>query len=934
MDYITKLDAEELNDLCQHIMTANVIRKFFQQKPRLFGKIFHGRAKKLTDDHAFKLLVSNVSMVEIENFVNLWIQRTLDDTNNHINALIGEGADFHTAILKAMHEDIFFHDIPALFIKLAYPEFAEEYLSLLEASCKLLETQDTDFGNDSIHDSKSPTTDIGEFASEIQTEETSVFEIDAEKYKNQAMSLQARIDELETNLAESQQKLTEASAVAERYKRTADDLNTQLMLQEREDADLKSRIETAENALTRYHCLEDRGDFSEPLDESHYPYLSLCVVSGQKQKNGTGLVLERLADVVDGMIQRQYDETSPFWTLYDNNRSDIPPRFFGIWAWTLKYNPKSKRENYIDSYYYDSPIEIIRMRDCITLKDLIQRLTAGVSVNISCGKILFAIQKKIGCLEGLLCRENELSISENGVKLSDSVADLPLYVFQESDILQIGTKHYYKSIVAGLPRERVQVWDPLLIVRRLLLARLRWSALKNMGASKREWQKLRSYLDELPIEDFYQEIAKNCACDESRAKQYAAEFVRRAQSYLEGTDVESRLLEELVYNRPDLMSRCKELLRADWEADTHEEIAKKNEELEKLSFALSEAHREADALSSERDCLFAEITQYTAEREEQEKLAADVETEVRLRIEKARRHAAQFIASQAFSAPLYLQQVQTADTKTGNPICYRPGMFLPSDNLEDGDQEDFLSILKENLYEAGVSNIFSSDLGAYLYGAFLGRVPLLLCGPNGRDIADAFSAARFGRTAGYVDCASAANLDLAQTIEQADDPVVVLQRPLQPAFLSQLPAVLSLREKMVFGVEPLAEELLLEPRGMYNYLFPFLTEFVIDHPASSEYCGMDQTAAFQEQTPQRERVHLNKSLRITSLANDRLKQLLCGYRALAEHQQPDPDTEAVFSLFPYAYATNQALELLDQNGFGKISPDMEKEFRACLGEME
>ena len=185
------------------------------------------------------------------------------------------------------------------------------------------------------------------------TSETEQISQQSEEYK----LLQLKVDQLQSDLKDKQDQLAEANARALQKEKTSSDLNSQLFWLERELEDMKSRAEDTEKALEQYQRLEERGDYADSTDDADYPYLSLCIVTGSKA-NGSGLELERLRDVADGMIQNRYDEAAPqkLWKLYDNKRSDLPIGFIGVWAWTTKYNPFSQLDNYIDSYYYDSPI--------------------------------------------------------------------------------------------------------------------------------------------------------------------------------------------------------------------------------------------------------------------------------------------------------------------------------------------------------------------------------------------------------------------------------------------------------------------------------------------------------------------------------------------------------------------------------------------------
>ena len=118
----------------------------------------------------------------------------------------------------------------------------------------------------------------------------------------------------------------------------------------------------------------------------------------------------------------------------------------------------------------------------------------------------------------------------------------------------------------------------------------------------------------------------------------------------------------------------------------------------------------------------------------------------------------------------------------------------------------------------------------YMRAAFDNKTPLLLAGPKAREIVDAFSVALTGKTAAVFDCAAVNSLDDLKMLEASDDLIVALINPLAPNFIAYIPEIVSIKNIYVAALHPFAEDLKLEPRGLYNYFLPVFTELLIDAP--------------------------------------------------------------------------------------------------------
>ena len=174
----------------------------------------------------------------------------------------------------------------------------------------------------------------------------------------------------------------------------------------------------------------------------------------------------------------------------------------------------------------------------------------------------------------------------------------------------------------------------------------------------------------------------------------------------------------------------------------------------------------------------------SASIESKEKLASDVETSVAERISKAQADVAEFIASMAFVYP-NLQMQPNADIKESKSetsevielqvpntekISYYPGTKLNSEDLEESkDWRSTLDIMSLELEDAGIDPNYTRSMAAYLYASYRAGVPVFLIGPNGKEIANAFCGALFGKKAGVLECINSYSVKTVEECLLSDD---------------------------------------------------------------------------------------------------------------------------------------------------------------------
>ena len=139
--------------------------------------------------------------------------------------------------------------------------------------------------------------------------------------------------------------------------------------------------------------------------------------------------------------------------------------------------------------------------------------------------------------------------------------------------------------------------------------------------------------------------------------------------------------------------------------------------------------------------------------------------------------------------------------------------------------------------------------------------------------------------------------------------------------------------KLLIVAHPFAEDLLIEPRSLYNYVLPVLTELVVDKPAARGFKGGYMCEGFQHyasEEPER-KLPFKSQFMLSPLVSHRLRQVRTDMRTLLHGN--NSKTDLLFDLFPYAYVTGRAANLWGEMQSALSREDREL-VRVFLGESE
>lgn len=440
MNYIELLTQEEKVNLCG-IMGGRDFKELFKHNEREFQKIRKGfRAKSLTEELALSIAIANVDKPFIASWVNARVQIWLDEIQENITKLEGEGSAHDIALATTMLDFFFSHDVD-LYLKLAGITMDEVSRTELRTTMERIESDRAKEEKDAdrvkaLEEEKQrllgQIEDCHQSASLLKTE-----------YEQRIQEIEQDKKDLESSLAAAQEKISE--------------LQTSLTVAKSDES----------SHLSQY----DDTDISSLPPVGSEETISLCNVisdySGQKW-------LIRFADLSHNghyhMFHRN-EELPPYFSNRDKIFYKDGPStdgFYGIWSWSAIPNEKDPSKDYIISKYNVNldAIEIATIPEASSLEELIHLLKDGFVYQPHSRRIMFSLYASKGQYMGILCSIKELNVTNGKVSFAEDCIEVPVYEFNSDNILRLENGlSFYRNAFAGLPNKLYQLKSPLDIVK-------------------------------------------------------------------------------------------------------------------------------------------------------------------------------------------------------------------------------------------------------------------------------------------------------------------------------------------------------------------------------------------------------------------------------------------------------------------------------------
>ena len=650
-------------------------------------------------------------------------------------------------------------------------------------------------------------------------------------------------------------------------------------------------------------------------------------------------------------IFRKSEDVPPYFTNRDKIfYKDGPSNdgFYGIWTWSATPNEKDPSKDYILSRYNMDldAIEVVTISEASNLDNLINLLKNGIEYQPHSHRVMFAFYASKGQYMGILCNTQELNTVNGKTAFAEDCIEVPVYEFTGGNILRLDNGlSFYRNAFAGLPSKLYQLKSPLDIVKNIVFSSISWGTYKTRGLTRAEYRTFKDFLGSIPVDDITCKIETACRCSNSAAKELLDEFLNVVWKYVDGDSLEDEIILSAISASTELQERIKALIRTDWEAENKSLLAEAQKKLDSLdaqlksaTVSLIEAQEAFNKTKLEEERLAGVIA-------EKEKLAEDVEVAVAERIQKAREHAADFIANMAFVGG---QPIQVAATETpaavevsSKPVIAPYHTFSAFEDLNDLEAHhswaDVINTAAFELKEAGVAEKYRSSLAAFLCAAYIEKQPIFLVGPNAIDIVQAFSAAVTGHKYGILCCEGGYCNQVITEIGTDGEDIVIINNLLASGWMNRLPEILSQKDIFYVATHPYAEDIQVEPKSLYGFMLPLFTEFFVDEKATGKYYGGYFAEDFKTySTPKGTRKDLRvlSKLKIGSLVRNRINRLVATMHGI--YSATTTDEDFLYAVLPIAYASLEINELTEaiadpQKGIA-ISEGLKRDLQYVLGE--
>lgn len=700
------------------------------------------------------------------------------------------------------------------------------------------------------------------------------------------------------------------------------------------------------------------------MNNREVSFTSLCYIT--EDYDGR-IWLNRLADVENNTLvwPAQSDRQDNYFEnrerLYRNDGpSDIGA--IGIWHWSAIPNKENPAIDYVQSYYaFDLKPTRVVVSTASSMDDLLMQLKEGlVYTKPYFCDTLFCFSISWQKFRGFLCKAEDFDISDRKARLKPSVYALPQYTIHTEDIYNWDDKHlrFLRNLELPEVEEYYSVGNAYEIIKSIVLERATWPLFKEcVGATKADWRRSKVLLEKICEPSLIDVIANSLKCTTEQAKQSLDDFLLHSSAIIDAGDFDVEVLARIALAHEELLSKCEEAVSSKWKEAHADEVQCAEEELvavknkivqeeQAAQTRLSKAEQAISAAEKGRNELLQEISaaqlrldQILSEIERNDALANETVAAIRSKIAEAQTDMAKFIADLS----VFLPQAPTEESHSSHSSSWKyesaPAVLYAEDDIDLAEswQNEFDAIHQNISHALSVDPELGIMLTAYLYSTHINNVPILIAGPGGPELADALSVSIYAKSAGHLIFGTESNLSIADGISDHSDTIVCTQNMFGKGWVDAIPQSFSGLEKHIIWTHPYVEDLLVEPRGLYNYMLPILSEcFIGAIPALDTWPGKREKHFKPYTSAKKEPLRLSafKQLKLSKLLTNQLTLVLSDAKAILESPAKEKDMEILFGLLPLCVLTGRTDILADviENEDG-ISAPVKAEVRRYIEEV-
>lgn len=670
-------------------------------------------------------------------------------------------------------------------------------------------------------------------------------------------------------------------------------------------------------------------------------WISLCKVN--RPDRNQNIWMQRLADAVDGVLVAPiFDETKE--KIFDNRAlifcDDGPkdPGNIGFWEWTERQSESGRWLTDATYIEHQTPIEIITLDKLSSIDEVVETLKTGLYIPayVRCN-ILFAV-KKDSFIEGILCDLSNFNIYPDNdlfITLKNNIYTLPCYELKEHDIFTWKYRKIYKRILLDEPKKRIKVYALTETIKQMLLQRMNWPVFKAQNISKSDWQKFKQFLNELPKDSILERLCEMYDMSLQEARNCVDSFLQTVEKYVHVEDIDSTLIVKMLDNHERLKQTCNEFAYKKWCEEHKAEIENAKEEVAAIrikaeqELAVAKQHfldieKSTTSAKEEYNNILSEITKAQSRLEhlhteiaQYEALGRNALAAVRQKISDAQKDMASFIADLSIFLPqIHGTHEPVKRTATWMYSCAPDNVYSVDDIDQADDWNDEFNSIYQNLSRSlSADSSVDSDLRdfhimltAFLYASHINNVPLLIAGPCGCDIAEILSVSLYANGTGQLTLGNECDYDVVNRIKEYNENIVVVQNMFGRGWNDELPQVLYKLKKHVIWSHPYVEDMVIEPKGLYNYMLPILSESFVGVSPDLDLWPGKRSDNFKAYPPRKEqplRIAAFEKLGLSKLIVNKIKHVLTDAKAILDNPIKDKDMEILFGLLPFSVLTGR-----------------------------
>lgn len=842
-NYVAKLTDEELKKLCETI-DIDSYRNHFKKHISDYNRLCKIRPDKLVYEQIINLVVKYKNQNVIYSFINMYIEKLLQLIDKDINLLVDSGTEYKEAFSYVLRGSVF-NDMLEIYSKLIADNSSVKGQTVKMYINGILAKDDHQRLEDLIK------------AIQIKKD----FDLSTTKKAREYDELKEKYEKLQAEIFEHAEEKTKADEEIVSLKRKVEALTIN-------NNELKGKVKNAlpETSVTKSFTFEDDGCFR-----------SLCRVKGEE--------LYRVADIDGGMILDDFVYWNTGFDRLYKLKGSYAEDELAIWKWSVEDRPNYPY-GYLNKTYVKkfTPIQVCFLNGCYSEEQLKKILKSGFKLELKFDEVLVCCKIAIHYF-GVLCKKGDFNISNGVASLKEDILSLPFHGLMHADfsvIKHLNDTMIFNKMEIGSPIKVLLMKNVMDIVKKTFVDHIFWNNAKELGIKKVDFQETKRLIDSINTTETISEIAEKCGCDEETARGYYDDFLDRIHDYIHVDDFETDVLKNILRNDEKALSICKDEVKAEWEQDNKALIEAAELQIKDKEKELTDKMTKLKGIEDSIYTNTLELEVLNDQLASREKLARDVENGVQSRIDKAKKDAAEFIVQQAFCGGSVFRGSENQKAYGGRFIG---GSIALSGDFKSETFEDVVCSIADNLELAGVSDVFSESMAAYLYAAYRSNVPILIAGPNGLDIASAFSAAVGGKTVDICQCFGEYNQSVIDECLSSKNSFLAIEEPFASGWTNNVLSVLKKPGKYVFLLVPFTEDLAVLPAGIINYSLVLLSELVVMGKAKGgfRFNGFNDGYEEYETKGAVDKKHnaLLRKFKLMPMAQNNIKLVLGEYHSLA-----------------------------------------------------